>query len=91
MLMVWDEPKRLSNIKDHGLDFIDARERFEWETAMVERAHSGKDGRERYLATGFLDAALVTLIFSILGTEAISAVSLRSASQKERRRYDEED
>ena len=87
MLMFWDEPKRKTNIEDHGLDFSDARDRFEWDTALVGNTYPGKDGRARFLAIGYLDDDLVALIFSQLGTEALSAISLRPASKKERRRY----
>lgn len=90
MLMFWDEPKRKSNIENHGLDFADARDGFEWQTALVGGTYAGQDGRKRYVAIGFLDGALVTLVFSLLGTEAVSAISLRSASNKERRRYAQE-
>ena len=90
--MVWDEPKRLKNLKappdGHGLDFADARDRFEWETASVGLAKtSGSDRRLRFQAIGLLDGNCVTLIFSLLGTEAISAISLRPASGTERKLY----
>ncbi|WP_144769079.1 BrnT family toxin [Methylobacterium dankookense] len=89
MLMVWDEPKREANLAKHGLDFADARERFEWQTALVEVTKPGRGGSARYLAVGFLDGQLVALVFGLLGTEAVSAISLRRASRAERSRYDE--
>ena len=72
------------------LDFADARDRFEWETAIVGPTYASKHGGARFIAIGFLDGEMVSLIFSPLGTEAISAISLRPASNKERRRYDQE-
>ena len=90
MLMTWDQPKRETNLKAHGLDFADARDRFEWETALILPTYSSKHGGARFIATGFLDGAVVSLIFSLLGTEAISAISLRVASNKERKRYAED-
>jgi uncharacterized DUF497 family protein len=89
MLMVWDEPKRESNRAKHGLDFADARDRFDWTSALVEASKPARDGRARYLAVGFLDGQLVALVFGLLGTEAVSAISLRPASRAERNRYDE--
>lgn len=89
MLMVWDEPKRESNRAKHGLDFADARDRFEWETARIAASKAGRGGSARYLAVGFLDGQLVALVFGLLGTEAVSAISLRPASRAERSRYDE--
>ncbi len=55
MRMVWDEPKRESNIRKHRMDFADADDRFEWADAVVEAAKPGPDGRPRFLAVGFLD------------------------------------
>ncbi len=78
MRMVWDEPKRESNIRKHRMDFADAHDRFEWADAVVEAAKPGPDGRPRFLAVSFLD-----------GSEAISAISLRRASRSERSRYDQ--
>lgn len=88
-LMTWDPPKGASNIRDHGLDFADARERFEWATALILPSYPGPDGRPRFVAVGRLDGQLVTLVFSLLGTEAVSAISLRTASNRERKRYAE--
>ena len=89
MNYVWDEPKRLSNLRDHGLDFADAKERFDWERAQITPSYRGKRGEIRFVAVGVLDDGLVTLVFAPLGTEAVSFISLRPASRKERKRYDE--
>jgi uncharacterized DUF497 family protein len=87
MKIVWDEPKRQANIVTHGLDLADA-ESFDWETAIVVPGHAGKDGRPRFRAIGRLGNELVTLVFSPLGTEAVSAISLRPASRAERKLHD---
>jgi uncharacterized DUF497 family protein len=90
-VIVWDEPKRLSNLRPepdgHGMDFADARDRFEWGTATIAPTYPAEEGRERFMAIGFLDGDLVSLVFSHLGSEAISLISLRTASNKERKRY----
>ncbi|NGM36675.1 hypothetical protein G4G93_22580 [Methylobacterium sp. DB0501] len=89
--MVWDERKRARNCQPppggHGLDFADARDRFRWDTAAISESYSGKSGGARYMATGYLDGKLVTLTVSLLGTEAISAIRLRTASNRERKAY----
>lgn len=84
MKVVWDEPKRQANILTHGLDLADA-ESFEWETAIVVPGHAGKDGRPRFRSIGILGNELVTLVFSPLGAEAISVISMRPASRAERK------
>ncbi len=33
---VWDEAKRLKNLKDHGLDFLDVHSVFEGRTLTLE-------------------------------------------------------
>lgn len=43
MKIVWDEPKRKTNLATHGLDLADA-ESFDWETALVV---PGACGRKR--------------------------------------------
>ena len=84
MKIIWDEPKRQANIATHGLDLADA-ELFEWESAIVVRGHSGAGGRPRFRAIGRLRNDVVTLVFSPLGTEAVSVISLRKASRAERK------
>jgi uncharacterized DUF497 family protein len=82
-----DEAKREQNLRDHKFDFADARDRFEWETAVITPSHPADDGRARFKAIGVLDGRLVGLVFSALGTEAVSAISLRPANRSERKRY----
>ena len=69
------------------MDFADASDRFEWDTAMLFSSHPGADGRARFVALGYFDDRLVALVFSPLGTEAVSIISLRPASRKERTFY----
>lgn len=80
-MITWDEPKRLANLEKHGLDFTDA-EAFDWSAALVRRARNG-----RFQALGAIGNVIVLMIFKPLGTEAISVISLRPASAKERRAY----
>jgi uncharacterized DUF497 family protein len=89
MKIVWDEPKWRRNLETHGFDFADVA-RFDWEDAIVKPSHASATGRARFAATGFLGADLVTVVFSPLGSEAISIVSIRRASRSERRAYEEE-
>jgi uncharacterized DUF497 family protein len=90
MRIVWDEPKRRANLATHGLDLADA-ESFDWEAALVVPGHAGKGGRPRFRAIGRLGRDLVIIVFSLLGSEAISVISLRRASRAERKFYEESD
>lgn len=89
MLIVWDEPKRLTNLQKHGLDFANFEAGFDFETALVEGARSSALGSARMKVIGELDGRIVVAaIITPLGQEAISLISLRRASRSERRRYD---
>lgn len=81
MKITWDEPKRQANLVKHGLDFADLTLEF-FLTAYVEPA---KEGRK--LAIGEFDGeVVVAVIFRPLGSEALSVISMRRASIKERER-----
>lgn len=77
-VIVWDEPKRQANIAKHGFDFADLTLDFFLSATLVP-AHSG-----RLAAIGRLEDGTVTTIYYELGAEALSIVSLRPASKKER-------
>ena len=79
MLIQWDEPKRLANLDKHGLDFVDLTLEFFADAVLLP----AKD--RRIAAIGRLADGSVTVIFTHLGSEAISVISMRPASQKERK------
>ncbi|MCV9906654.1 BrnT family toxin [Brucella sp. HL-2] len=78
MKIVWDEPKRQSNISKHGLDF--AKLTFEFFLSAVNVP--AKDGRS--MAIGRLEDGTVVVIYVALGTEALSVISMRAARKNER-------
>jgi uncharacterized protein len=80
MRIVWDEAKRLTNLAKHGLDFADL------DTAFFAEAASGPTDKGRFVAIGEWDGIGITVIFRPLGAEAISVISMRPASRKERGR-----
>jgi uncharacterized protein len=78
MIVVWDEPKRLANLDKHGIDFAEIGPAF-FLSALVKPARD-----ERWIAIGEHEGIIV-VIFATLGTEAISIISARPASAKERK------
>jgi uncharacterized protein len=86
VIVTWDEPKRRANIEAHGIDLADA-ELFDWDNALIRPTTPDGHGRERFKAIGTLGDRVVTLIFSSLGSEAISVISMRPAGTKERKLY----
>ncbi|WP_211596725.1 BrnT family toxin [Phreatobacter stygius] len=84
MKITWDEPKRLANLAKHGMDFRVLDGDFFLRSAIVP----AKAGRS--MAIGRLDDGTIVVVFSRLGTEGISVISMRPASASERRfLYDE--
>ena len=83
MPVVWDEPKRLINIAKHGFDFALVESEFDFVSAFYT---ASRDGRVK--AVGAFEGRLSVLVFRPLGDEAISLISLRIASKKERAVYD---
>jgi uncharacterized DUF497 family protein len=77
-MVTWDERKRLSNLAKHGLDFADLTLEF----FLGSRVAPGKDGR--FKAVGELDGESIVVVFRPLGSEALSVISMRRASKKER-------
>jgi uncharacterized protein len=78
MIIVWDEPKRQANLAKHGIDFAEIGPEF-FLNALVKPTREG-----RWLATGE-HKRIIVVIFATLGSEAISIISARPASAKERK------
>lgn len=81
----WDEPKRLSNLEKHEIDFSTV-EYFEWNSAVV--VPSNRQGERRFAATGYIGNRLFTVIYTMRG-DLIRVISMRKASRKEIRDYAE--
>jgi len=83
MKIGYDPPKRLANLLKHGLDFADLEDGAFFEMALVRPAKLG-----RFQAIGRFDDGTIVVIFAHLGTEGLSIVSMRPASQAERKLFD---
>ncbi len=81
MRFTWDEVKRKRNLKDHGLDFVDAPRVFNGATFTYE------DDRFRYDEERFVTLGLLRDIpVSIVHTETkdrIRVISFRKATKRE--------
>ncbi len=88
MLVIWDEPKRTANLLKHRIDFADFEKGFDFDTAVEFPAKPSRTGRARFGLIGELNGEIIVVaVFSPLGSEALSLVSARPASRKERDRY----
>lgn len=83
MEIVWDEPKRLTNLARHGLDFADLDEAF-FRDALIIPSRAN-----RLTAVGRFGGGMITVIITTLGLEGISVISMRPASSRERRLYEQ--
>lgn len=79
MRITFDPPKRLTNIAEHeGLDFADLDMEFFLGSVVVP----AKLGRS--MAIGPFRDTVISVVFVPLGREAISVISMRRATRKER-------
>jgi uncharacterized DUF497 family protein len=79
MRILWDEPKRHTNLDKHGLDFADLTADFFLEAVVVP----GRGARRQ--AIGSLSGWTIVVVFAPLGNEALSVISMRRANRKDRR------
>ncbi|MBA3446728.1 MAG: BrnT family toxin [Pseudaminobacter sp.] len=79
MFITWDEPKRISNLAKHGLDFASLDEAF-FLGSIIVPANGG-----RHMAIGRFGDGTIAVVFVYLGTEALAAISMRKADKNERK------
>ena len=77
----WDDEKRKTNLRKHGVDFA-AIESFIWEEAFVQVDDREDYGETRYIAFGPIDGRLYCVWFAIrAGNHRI--IGLRKANARE--------
>jgi uncharacterized DUF497 family protein len=81
MKIVWDEPKRLANLKKHSLDFRDLTEAFFVDALIIP----SRD--KRWRGIGPNANGVICVVFARYGREAVSVISMRPARVDERRLY----
>lgn len=78
-MIVWDEINRQTNLAKHGMDFADLDLDFS-AGAIVVPSQEG-----RFVAVGeFKGDEIIAVVFRPMEIEAISVISMRRASRKER-------
>jgi uncharacterized protein len=85
MKFEWDETKRKSNIKKHGIDFVDAPMIFAGYTLTIadDRYDYGED---RFVTFGILDGRVVAVAHTET-RELIRIISIRKATKYEEQEY----
>jgi len=79
----WDEEKRRTNLRKHGIDFADAARVLDGPTVI---RRSDRHGEVRYQVIGVVEGREVALACS-LESERCRIISARRARRDERRKY----
>jgi len=85
MKFTWSERKRALNIREHGLDFVDAPSVFEGFTFTYEDARFSY-GEQRFGTLGLLAGVPVSIVHTETSDE-IRIISFRKATKPEARFY----
>jgi uncharacterized DUF497 family protein len=81
----WDDKKRKSNIKKHGIDFIDAPIIFAGYTFTIEDDRFDY-GEKRFITFGVLDSRVVSVVHTET-EDLIRIISIRKATKNEEKEY----
>lgn len=84
----WDEDKRLTNIRKHGIDFVDVATIFESDTVIVEDSRFDYS-EQRWLALGLLNGRVVVVVYTERNRK-LRIISIRKATKYEQRTYFEQ-
>ena len=85
MKFEWDENKRLSNLRKHKIDFVDAEKIFYGTTITIEDDRESY-GEQRFVTFGNLQGCVVAVVHTETD-ETIRIISMRKATKHEERGY----
>ena len=84
-LYAWDERKRASNLRKHGVDLAIVRD-FDFATALVLRDDRKDYGEDRFRAYGAIRGRLYALVFTRRDGK-VRVISLRKSNAREIANY----
>ncbi len=88
MKFEWDESKRLSNIRKHGIDFSDVPAIFDGSIVTVEDERFDY-GEQRFVTFGLLQGHVVAVVHTE-SYDYIRIISTRKATKNEQKTYFEQ-
>ena len=88
-MFVWDEAKRQSNLKKHGLDFKDAHLVYDNPDKCTYDSSRAGEPRLMDVALAVVRERVLTLIYTERGDD-VRVISFRPASREERKQYEED-
>ena len=81
----WDESKRISNIRKHGIDFLDVSTAFNG--SIVTVADNRFDyAEERFITFGSLQGRVIVIVHTE-SEDCIRVISVRKATKHEQKTY----
>jgi uncharacterized DUF497 family protein len=84
-VFTWDEAKRKTNLRKHGIDFVDAPKIFQGLTFTAEDDRESY-GERRFLSLGLLEDQVVSVAHTESHDE-FRIISIRKATKHEARYY----
>lgn len=88
-MYVWDEAKRKSNLKKHGLDFSDAHLVYENPNKCTYDASRDEEYRLMDVALAVVKGRVLTLVYTDDDAD-VRVISFRNASREERKQYEKD-
>ena len=82
MRFLWHEPKRQTNLKKHGLDFVDAKHIFRGPLFTFEDNRESY-GEQRWITLGLLGTKVIVIVHTET-EDAIRVISMREADNDEK-------
>jgi len=86
-VFVWDEAKRKSNLKKHGLDFRDAHLVYDNPDKCTYDSSRGGERRLMDVAFAVVRGRLLALVYTERGDD-VRVISFRPDSREERKQYE---
>ena len=84
----WDPRKAVSNLKDHGVSFDEARTVFADILAMNMPDPDHSEGEERFLVIGMSEKSRLVVVSYAERSPRTRIISARLATRLERRKYE---
>lgn len=82
----WDEEKNAANVKNHGIDFLDAAHIFVNPT--IEAIDDGADyGEVRHIALGLSGDKVLNVVYTWRHENVVRIISARRANRHDAKKY----
>ena len=85
----WDRQKAASNLRKHGISFIEATEVFFDPHALVEFDEKHSDEEDRFATIGMSEKLRVLLVVHTERGDVTRIISARQAAPTEQKRYEQ--